>query len=1486
MLPGVFASPKAVACLRFRASALLLLTSVGFASLDRYVGAEDWPAYRADAARSGQSANKLKFPVVPVWRYEPAQAPRPAWPDPGKETHRIDFDYGHHPVIAGGLVIFGSTADDTVRALDAATGEIKWIFTTDGPVRFAPHVENGLVYVASDDGFLYCLHLVSGTLKWRFRGGLRDDRVIGNDRMISRWPLRAGVLVDEDVAYVVAGMWPSEGIFLYALKADTGEIIWCNDTSGSQFMAQPHRGAYALTGLTPQGYLAASEKVLLVPTGRGLPAQFDRRTGKRLDVNNARMINRRTGKFFKFNDSTLIMRGGAWTTVVEDKGMFLSGSDSRLAGFSLHGRRVPSLDEIKGQPYPLSWIYLDRVVVTAETLFGTTTNKALSGVPGMPLMPDRGRELILAGDVLVAGGKGFLQAYRTDGKKVLDPEIDGEVRGLAVAGGRIVASTLEGTVLGFGVRADAGALKRVADIAATPAPVARTTSADGVQLARYMNERKTTKGYALIVNATDARIAEDIAGQSDLHVIALLKDAGKVAAERRRLLTTTALYGSRVVLHHVEDFAKLPFIRYFANLVVVAGNHDTISGNELYHVLRPCGGVMCFIGTAKIDASQWIKASNIPTAEVGTWQGAPFVTRGKLPGAFDWNSKGKADERVKTPLELLWFGEPGPAKMADRHSRPHTPVPANGRYFVVGRHHVIAVDAYNGTVLWERQVYDAEAQDNPMKQAIPSRSTLKSLYADDENVYANLDGFCVQYDALTGEQKALFGDFRDAETNSLVKPHMFKLTIDEEHSGTVEISKSDKGLKLVLCTVDPMVTGHDAWELFFDFRPARKRFGPYGRGTFQSMVTIGHSIKVSSRERVVPLAVRQGAGAMHPTFTIERELTETGSEITLELPAEEMTTLVGETPRGFGFSATLIANDASLRPVFEYAHLFDRKLARVLNDGWPNLVFGAAGDEAAVASEFRKAVRPLTEAPEASRIWSQRPPSTTSGRLGGAGERIHSITGQRVPKVFQWSYGCRQPIESAAMMITRSGTLGYYDFEDDSGFRNFGGVRPGCGGGLLPALGLLISNESASGCACGYSFQTSVALVPTNRRSNEDWALFYDRFPMEDLKQVTLNMGAPGDRRDAERKLWLGFPRPRIEPSDPHPYYTGVLAMELPVTAESIEGFGPDRVNADRITIQNTKRPWVYASHYRGLKTVRFDLRDKAAWVSRATAEPPTIDGELNDACWQDVQPLKFTSAAPVCMRHDKENLYVGFSQRADLDADGNPVPWKKAVRGDDVDVWNDDAFELYFTDGDYYHPRATPGRTKACVHLGMSASGARYDALFQHTAKKKDTAEDKTWNTQWTAKVKTDADTFSGELAIPWRVLEDAGVKLDAPLHVVAGKHLGNFWGEFWAWRGFRNVALDEGLHEAEQYTVRLHFAEPDDVCAGQRMFDIALQGSVVARDVDIFKEAGGRNRALVKEFRNVSAQRELVLDLRAKTAADTRETVPILSGVEVLKQ
>ena len=104
----------------------------------------------------------------------------------------MQFDRSYQPVVAGGALFLGSTLNDSVTAYDLQSGAEKWRFYADGPVRVTPAVWKDRLLVASDDGHLYCLGTADGKLRWRFRGGPRDRRLLGNERLISAWPRAAG----------------------------------------------------------------------------------------------------------------------------------------------------------------------------------------------------------------------------------------------------------------------------------------------------------------------------------------------------------------------------------------------------------------------------------------------------------------------------------------------------------------------------------------------------------------------------------------------------------------------------------------------------------------------------------------------------------------------------------------------------------------------------------------------------------------------------------------------------------------------------------------------------------------------------------------------------------------------------------------------------------------------------------------------------------------------------------------------------------------------------------------------------------------------------------------------------------------------------------------------------------------------------------------------------------------------------------------------
>ncbi|MGI9457703.1 MAG: PQQ-binding-like beta-propeller repeat protein [Aeoliella sp.] len=217
-----------------RPSVSLVATATVTTLLISAAQAGEWPTYRADDHRSGVTAEALAMPLSPQWTFRPQHGPRRAWPRTFRENSYtqtkirslLTFDHAFQAVAANGCVYFGSSADHKVTCLESETGEVRWDYFTEGPIRMAPTIAHGRVYVGSDDGFLYCLDADGGQLIFKHRVGPSGDRLPGNEQWISRWPIRSGVVVRDNVAYCAAGLFPHrEGCFLCGVDAQTGKPL-------------------------------------------------------------------------------------------------------------------------------------------------------------------------------------------------------------------------------------------------------------------------------------------------------------------------------------------------------------------------------------------------------------------------------------------------------------------------------------------------------------------------------------------------------------------------------------------------------------------------------------------------------------------------------------------------------------------------------------------------------------------------------------------------------------------------------------------------------------------------------------------------------------------------------------------------------------------------------------------------------------------------------------------------------------------------------------------------------------------------------------------------------------------------------------------------------------------------------------------------------------------------------------------------------------
>jgi len=111
------------------------------------------------------------------------------------------------------------------------------------------------------------------------RAGGTKNPVYGG--LQSTWPAASGVLVEDGVAYVAAGIVNYDQTYVYALDAETGRVKWANDTSG-------HLNAQARCGVSVQGHLLLHDGKLYMAGGTSVsPAVYDATDGKCLNDPNA-----------------------------------------------------------------------------------------------------------------------------------------------------------------------------------------------------------------------------------------------------------------------------------------------------------------------------------------------------------------------------------------------------------------------------------------------------------------------------------------------------------------------------------------------------------------------------------------------------------------------------------------------------------------------------------------------------------------------------------------------------------------------------------------------------------------------------------------------------------------------------------------------------------------------------------------------------------------------------------------------------------------------------------------------------------------------------------------------------------------------------------------------------------------------------------------------------------------------------------------------
>ncbi len=1199
--------------------------------------AHDWPMVRYDSRRSASTPHQLADQLHLHWvRHLPT--PRRAWPWQQDDFEKLAFDASYQPVVVGELMFVGSMTDDSLTAYELDSGKMRWQYWTDGPVRLAPLVWQGRVYVGSDDGYLHCVDAATGQRIWRFRAAPSNRMVLGNGRVISMWPVRGGPVIADGTLYFAAGIWPNEGVFLVAIDAKTAEVRWVNSGSSSDLI-EDSKSYFSFGGVAPQGHLVVAGDRLIVPGGRTMPAVFDRHTGDQLYFH---VAGRATGKaagghqvfshgdwFFNTRDRYVtdmyhVLDGAQYGSVhvdLVDQQAFLGveptegrihAYDSKLTPSNQH-QEPQVADSSSGRPIPES---PRDAMNRSTTIHGRLERGAIRD--GYDLQSLWTSDLegiqrlhVKAGSMLYGSGPdGQIFALEL-GDIRQQPElrwthrIDGTVFTMIAARDRLLVVTAEGGIYCFGAEPRETTVHQW-----RPEPMESTRDRWADRAEWILEQTDVRGGFGLVFGAGSGRLLAELLAQSDLHYTVFEPDPAK-GAELRQRYARAGLYGSRVAVHEGDATShRLP--PYIASLIVSEAPEsvgDVASSGlaqALFHPLRPYGGIALLVLE---DAQQQafaaaVKRADLENAELAYDSAVVLLRRpGPLPGSGTWthqyadaaNSAYSDDDRVKAPLGIAWFGSESNHKTLPRHL--HGPIPhvVEGRLILLGPNHVSARCVYTGVELWATELPQVGANftswEHEEEMALGDRTVYfpnnpganfigAPLVSAADSIYVLHDDRCLRLDAATGQQLAEFAMPSQEQLRQQI-PDPLTQRLLQSYAARLQEGQQLRWGNIRYEGDYLIVAAYP--HLFDDRQPGREK--NWNATSSEFLVVMD---RYTGQIRWVQQArygfrhnaIAAGAGKVfvidHLSEEILQILDRRGIEPDTEPEVVAMDLATGK-------MLWTYRDD-----VFGTSLSYSAKHDTLAQSGHP-------GRRAALPDEPQDRLLVL-RGTTGEKLWAdavtqRRAPLGMHDALGqivgssgeGAADLLtglpltqcHPMTGQEVPWNWVGAIRCGTQNFSRHLALFRSGAAAFAELDGWPTTANLPGVRPGCTNSLVVADGMFNVPDYTRTCSCSYQHQTSIGLV--HMPEIEMWT--YNSMPDPEaggIRRVGLNLGAPASRLDrASETLWLEYP-PQVIP-----------APEVPIQVETEHDAVWFHQHSSIIHQDDGGHRWVAASGVEGVRKIR-----------------------------------------------------------------------------------------------------------------------------------------------------------------------------------------------------------------------------------------------------------------------------------------------------------
>ena len=269
---------------------------------------------------------------------------------------------------------------------------------------------------------------------------------------------------------------------------------------------------------------------------------------------------------------------------------------------------------------------------------------------------------------------------------------------------------------------------------------------------KVLEQSGFTGGFVVHLVASDDFPTEALRLNNSVQVHGLEPDGEKVATARERI-RAAGVYGNVSVVHF--DGQELPYVDNLVN-VLVAADLGRVPRTEALRVIVPNGVLV----TKGPDGS-WTTTRKPRPDDIDEWSHYLHDASG--------NSVAH-DDVVGPPRHLQWVGSPRWSRHHDRMASMSALVSTNGRMFYImdegsrvsiqlpPKWKLIARDAFNGSILWKRDMASWQSHLWPLKSGPTQLS--RRLVSSGDTVFATLsyDAPLTALDAATGRTVRTYAD--------------------------------------------------------------------------------------------------------------------------------------------------------------------------------------------------------------------------------------------------------------------------------------------------------------------------------------------------------------------------------------------------------------------------------------------------------------------------------------------------------------------------------------------------------------------------------------------------------------------------------------------------------------------------------------------------------------------------------------------------------